>query len=243
MHHPETVEEQEHAYKRRSQRRDRIKVFLETLTAIGVLAYGYIAARQLLAMLTANENSKQALEDVQRAYFYNSGVEIGSATGEAPNGQNINYATIFEHYENFGDTPARETTLNQTYCVGKPGVADLPNDFNFAYPTGAKNRITITPKGKQDGRIKIPIIDLNDVRAQKASLFLWGTIAYKDVFDISHVANFCQHAIGLGWVPSVNGPIMVDTFASCAQHNCEDDDCPKHWGDNKSFQCRPLPQE
>jgi hypothetical protein len=66
---PRAAEDEARAYKRREQRRDRWKVFLEGLTLIGVLVYGGVAYRQWEAMLAANTNSETALEITQRAWI------------------------------------------------------------------------------------------------------------------------------------------------------------------------------
>ena len=68
IRYPKGIEDDARAYKRREQRRDRWKVFLEALTVVGVLGYGAIAYRQWHTMLAASDNSTKALEATERAY-------------------------------------------------------------------------------------------------------------------------------------------------------------------------------
>jgi hypothetical protein len=68
IRYPKGIEDDARAYKRREQRRDRWKVFLEALIVVGVLRYGAIAYRQWHTMLAANDNSTKALERTERAH-------------------------------------------------------------------------------------------------------------------------------------------------------------------------------
>jgi len=62
------IEDDVRAYKRREQRRDRWKLFLEILIIVGVLGYGAIAYRQWHTMLAASDNFTKALQTTERAY-------------------------------------------------------------------------------------------------------------------------------------------------------------------------------
>jgi hypothetical protein len=62
------IEHDARDYKRREQRRDRWKVFLEALIVVGVLGYGAIAYRQWHSMLATSANFTKALQTTERAY-------------------------------------------------------------------------------------------------------------------------------------------------------------------------------
>jgi hypothetical protein len=68
IRYPKSIEDDARAYKRREQRRDRWKVFLEALIVVGVLGYGAIAYRQWHTMLASSDNSTKALETTERTY-------------------------------------------------------------------------------------------------------------------------------------------------------------------------------
>jgi hypothetical protein len=68
IRYPKGIEDDARAYKRREERRDRRKVFLEALIVVGVLGYCAIAYLQWHTMLAAGDNSIKALQTTERAY-------------------------------------------------------------------------------------------------------------------------------------------------------------------------------
>ena len=69
IRYPKGIEDDTRAYKRREERRDRWKVFLETLIVVGVLGYGAIAYRQWHTMPAASNNSTKALQTNERVFI------------------------------------------------------------------------------------------------------------------------------------------------------------------------------
>jgi len=68
IRYPKGIEDDARAYRRREQRRDRWKVFLEALIVVGVLGYGAIAYRQWHTVPAASDNSTKAYQTAERAY-------------------------------------------------------------------------------------------------------------------------------------------------------------------------------
>lgn len=187
----------------------------------------------------ANELAHHALVDVQRAYVYEQGVSLTNATAATRMKGNPQpeMAQIIVPFGNTGNTPAQDFTHIETYCVTNSVPPALPLDLAFSYPSEKQWAVpTLLPaKVTDNGFISVPRSDVRDVEAFKAGLVVWGTIKYDDVFATPHVMQWCQTLIGRGLNVKTNE--TADIFGYCNRHNCEDDKCPKAWGQG-SLDCR-----
>jgi hypothetical protein len=123
--------------------------------------------------------------------------------------------------ENGGRTPAYEASIQESYWSGNFGQA-LPKDFNYPiigapplpFPFPRSATATLNPRDPVPAesaidRSVIPLII--KARRHMISLFYYGNVNYKDVFQKSRTTPFCYE-----YFP--DNPI-VDQLVNCPEHN------------------------
>ena len=214
IRYPKRIEDDARAYKRRQQRRDRWKVFLEALTVVGVLAYGAIAHRQWHAMLAANDNSAEALQTTERAYVtFGSGdglfADFGSVTTD-------NKPIIILHFLNSGRSVARHFAVNVETNIDRSG-SELSYRHRFKRPGDIR---TDSPANESDiaggAEQLVYVTDPTFLKTKKeladASIdfFLFGNFAYCDIFGGYHCQGFMAR-----YRPAPVGGFIPETFLKC----------------------------
>ena len=54
-------------------------------------------------------------------------------------------------------------------------------------------------------------------------LFIWGWVAYNDIFDLPHVTEFCEETFNVDLDRKAQ-TVKLD-LSNCNNHNCTDDYC------------------
>jgi hypothetical protein len=138
--------------------------------------------------------------------------------------------------ENAGATPALGTiaSSNGDILTGEPDEAKFLGDTGRLYP-----EISLVPKAPPQAMQTIfePEADvfgedLGDLPKQPHGaaytkrFYIWGWIAYRDIFKEMHVTEFCAYlnSIQVGEDAAHINPI----FDNCTRHNCTDDYCADH---------------
>ena len=132
LHTPEAEETEHKAHNKRSQRRDRIRLFIECLTLFAVAGYGYVAVRQWREMVQARHQVERAIvasnrtataAETANAYAFEANRPwIGPMAGEeSPEFQRIQGTNNAEfrivlRFQNAGKRPA---IIRQLLTVGE----------------------------------------------------------------------------------------------------------------------------
>lgn len=195
------------------------------------------------AAIKANKLTQQANLITQSAFVYVG--QIGT-TGEPPKGvkvPKINFGQLIValtiETKNSGPTPARNTRLQNTYCVHTgSGVPDLPKDFSFPENNSFETPHMMPPGADFTSWRKITEAELEKARStQNTILYIWGTVLYDDIFHRNHKTEFCMYYRGALLIPKTGE--LIPQFSFCNRHNCDDDDCPESWGTN-DYDCGPA---
>jgi hypothetical protein len=149
---------------------------------------------------------------------------------------------IFVNFVNSGDTPTGAVVL-RTSIHDWP--EDLPKGYQFPLD-GEKINATVGPKAPYADPGIIPVAMLAETWKGQAHLFVWGDVAYRDIFpnDPERLSEFCVEIthVTVGWiVPPQNLPGKSPAVPSaldapnvqltgfqwqpCKEHNCYDEDC------------------
>jgi hypothetical protein len=166
VHEPEGAETKRKAEYDRTQRRDRVRLFVEWLTFFAVVFYGYMAVRQWREQISARHQTQGAIEaagrsaaaaeaananasaqfrEQERPYIWltNNGVltpefrQVTSTVGQI----------IWPfNYTNFGKSPAHDVRTHKFIRIGENGVFKE----SFKAPVIQPGRGTPCPPGKED---------------------------------------------------------------------------------------------
>ncbi len=236
MHQPVTTTDQDHAYKRNAQRRDRIKVFIEFLTLIGVLGYGAVAYRQWQAMLSANAIGRENLGSVQRAFLYMT-LPVHFHKAQLPASVGERFAIEYP-WKNFGATPARDviTNFRVRLCNVATPIEQCPlvdNPRSVIVPA-----FSIPPQYSVIGGISfVPRDDIDLFLHRSVRIFAYGWAKYRDVFRETrpHLTEYCVEAVGSsGEIDSSDKPLDL-VFMNCQRHNCSDEECPDYYAEMANY--------
>jgi hypothetical protein len=170
----------------------------------------------------------------QRAFVYLKEILI-VGDGSLPSTQVPDKpARVVIDVENSGATFARDVTAEAGMCAvgGK-----LPSDFSFPTPIRS-DPLLIAPRGPGQISFDVNSNVLNKAELGNWVLYVWGTITYRDIFGAKHLTAFSQAY--KGWVATKDGTAIEKHIFGSAdyRHNCQDEDCPKEWGNNPS--CAPT---
>ena len=192
--------------------------------SVGLVSIGLIFSAKAYIV------SKEALEDVQRAF-------VSYSTLKVDHDKDLKQIEVTPTWENTGTTPARSFVHYYGHLVRENGTkntaADFePSDDEFIGPTARPDYVTKTsvqPKGSIQATAAIvsdtkvfgtapPMVGMNIVHNL---LFFYGWGAYYDVFGELHVTEFCNFLASAKGVP----PQTSFEFLPCKHHNCDDVDC------------------
>ncbi len=145
-----------------------------------------------------------------RAYLC---VNIGSAAYQDAN-------LVFEGKPillNTGQTPA-----HQVGYVAKADVLPFPLPPNFTFPSIEHEQQGFGVLGPHQNfilsaivSVRYPDAEVNLIKyGQGRSLYMWGTVTYKDVFGEARFTNFCHRLI---WIPGPSGETVFGVYLP--QHN------------------------
>jgi hypothetical protein len=193
---------------------------------VGLFGLFYLHS-QLGAMLESNKINRDSLTSVQRAFItYASIHEVRSQdqTGR-------HFWTMRTTIENSGATPA-VSVINLARMDALPGE---PDDQVFKSNVPQIPSISIGPRAsvfassvnEYESSIfgnDLPIV-LSAPPTPKPNLYLWGWIAYRDIFPgtKTHVTEYCLHLAGIG----INSQhdALIWSWDHCQTHNCTDEYC------------------
>ncbi|MGB9236471.1 MAG: hypothetical protein WCC04_18840 [Terriglobales bacterium] len=204
--------------------------------------YTYYAAGQLHKMKRAvaaaegaNAVAREALISVQRAFVTYEGFTPHRDVGrlESDPLKNSVHWVFVSKYENNGSTPAKWTIGHSEIGV----ISSEPEEERFQDIKGKALAFgTIGPKSVKDVQpislleTELFYASLGDIKHLKSfkvkqNVFMWGWIAYRDIFSDTHVhvTEYCLH-VNNARVNTVteNVEILAD---NCTHHNCIDEEC------------------
>jgi hypothetical protein len=236
IRYPKGIEDDARAYKRREQRRDRWKLFLEALIVVGVLGYGAIAYRQWHTMLATSDNFTKALQTTEQAYVTalqtteranatalqateRAYVTFGSKSGEL--GEFIDNPTpgerriIVLHFYNSGGSIARHLAI---HAVTDNGVS-MSSRHRFKGPRGdiVSTGMSIERDLAADAEHLEYIIspwsqkELADM-AEGKRFSVFGQFEYCDIFGTYHCQGFSTNYLPniKQFVPSAAQPCIFE---------------------------------
>ena len=206
--------------------------------------YALIAAFQLCQIQESNQISRESLESVQRAFVSFQNFEYFRI--QDPDNPDTHKWDVLADFDNNGATNAIDV-------VGILQIQELPTeptDEQFRGPYTHFPILSIPPKSKRAVRIAQPIaeplifgIDLGPVITTRTPsqthfnrhLFVWSWVYYRDVFakNKPHVTEFCNQLSGINLLTENYNPKASSlvpgnvnfSYAGCADHNCEDQQC------------------
>ena len=164
--------------------------------------------------------SQRAFVFCKEALIVGDGNKPGEVSPDRP-------ALLIVTTPNSGDTPARQVVTSLNFCA-RPGP--LPENFSYPSPAGEPDvgPGLVAPKTQSQTGTILPASTLRDIETARRKLFVYGDIKYLDIFNVWHKTEFCL--VYGGMVLKDDGTIDRHYFNSCAEHNCDDEDCPKEWG-------------
>jgi len=227
-------------YRESQARLINITASLNVLTAIAAVA-GFLALYVLYGTLIATQRqvvtAEENFEQSRRAAIFETRVEMIKASPELlkefPKDAT---AAIDTHFKNFGPTPATEVIEMSSPCLLK---GDIPSNFSYRDLGELPHpKRLVPPQGEFIDGVPSRAEDIDAVTTYQASLFVWGTVTYTDVFKKSHFTAFCVKYEATGQIGS-DSKSRVQEYEQCSDHNCVDENCPKnlHWGDDDSIDC------
>jgi hypothetical protein len=214
-----------------STMRQQIVAWLDELTIqrLGLI----VAAGLLIATWYQSWLARETLHQSERAFVYVKELHLMGVDPAHPIPQGKTGGISID-FKNSGSTPARNVTHWITACV-KRGL--LPRDYSYPRVNPNGDIYLIPPHSDSKDFVALSPSLLEAIRDSKAvSPIVWGSIAYSDVFYVTHQTQFCFFYGGS--VVGAEGPSNIWTM--CPQHNCIDEDCPDKWGDNADEQECPT---
>jgi len=213
----------------------RLTAVFAGVAALATVVYAFASVWQLIELSKSNHISREALESVQRAFVTYEGFtpHRGVERVESDPLKNSVRWTFNSKYENNGLTPAKWTIGHSEIGVipGEPDEERFKDIRGEALAFG-----TIGPKGVKEvqpirlSETQIFDASLEDIKHLKSfkvqqNVFMWGWIAYRDVFLNTrvHVTEYCLHINHARIDPVTEN---VDILAeNCTHHNCIDEEC------------------
>lgn len=215
--------------------RDNHNAIIAGFTALiflATFAYAVIASFQWSAMRESNEINRQSLVTVQRAFLTADTVDIQRF--KYPDGLRHHWV-ILAGYQNTGTTPATNV-IN----YGNTGLGmQEPTEEAFKGQSAEFQVATVGPRTPQGvnlmdreetflfgEELSDPLTYIPPIRDKK-TLFLWGWIAYRDIFPDTapHITEFCRELDSI--MLADNGRLRFG-LNNCLKHNCVDDKCPDY---------------
>jgi len=201
--------------------------------AVTTILYTFFAGWQLVEISSNGEDTKKAAQAAQesanaasqqvqlmdktltyseRAFVYGKDAFVvgGGAKPDVPDLTRPAYVMIT--FANAGNTQARDMSIDVSSCIRS---GELPDDFS--YPSyakeGQKKTVTlIGPRSESQTLISVPDDALHEVHAGRRNLFVWGSVAYKDIFGANHASQFCFRYTSYTLKKDGSGVIEKTTF-------------------------------
>lgn len=229
-HQPSPDEEEACATRKKRDRLDYTTFAVTTLTLFVIFIYTLINYRLYKETVRTNQAS-------QRAAIFETRVEMIKASPELlkefPKDAT---AAISTHFKNFGPTPATDVIEMSSPCLLK---GDIPSDFSYRDLRELPHPKRLVPPQEEfiDG-VPFRADEVDAVTTYQASLFVWGTVTYIDVFKKRHFTAFCVKYEATGQIGN-DSKSRVQEYEQCSYHNCVDENCPKdhYWGPDDSIDC------
>jgi len=194
-------------------------------TLVSLIIYACITYGQLNEARKSNIISRESLTSVQRAF-----IGFVKFTEERSQGLGGHIWRISAMVENSGTTPA-VPVINYVKTARLPSE---PDEIRFRGNDTHFPSTSIGPKAVQGlSQIRetenfIMGEELGDLSHPSPkfdpALFVWGWVAYRDIFETPHVTEFCAKMIDAGI--SKYPPIVQPNWKQCEDHNCIDNYCP-----------------
>lgn len=134
-------------------------------------------------------------------------------------------------WENVGSTPTKNAIARISWQA-MPSV--MPKDFPFP-DLGDQGNVPVVlgPKAVVgSAAMKVDVSLIKAVQENKAHLYLWGWMSYRDIFENTklHVTKFCRELAEIHGSPISGGGTTKFTFRHCPYHNCTDEECSQKTG-------------
>jgi len=183
------------------------------------------AGKQADAAKIANNTTREALTSVQRAFVFFVGST--SATKTIVNNKTTELTLTFPH-KNAGVTPTKDAEARVNWKDFPDG---LPSHFNFPDEGSVQPRqFDIPPQAFGNGTLAIPIAVIEAAKQRRARIFVWGWVAYHDIFGKTpeRLSEFCDEIANIKSTPEdITDPSASITWdlSLCPVHNCFDNRC------------------
>ncbi len=162
----------------------------------------------------------EAAEDNTRAMREIAQRELRAYVGVVGISQGFNENTVRLALQNTGKTPAYNVeSENQGYFITDRGS---PIDPNFQFPSNLppnESTTVLYPSGGFTVPMNVGKAVLDQGYKGEKSVYLYGTIFYKDVFGTTHKSNFCYVYVV---EKRDDGIVLGIGYAMCKTHNDAD---------------------
>jgi hypothetical protein len=165
--------------------------------------------------------------ETQRAFLSYSGPQITKDT-EGFSDKLLKGVRTTVFWVNSGTTPTKAAIMESNLYVG-PDTAQSSNFDNLS--RSAPELLVIGPKAaNQTTPVQISSSDLEEIEGGARHAFVWGFVAYYDIFPNTPIrlSEYCTQIDHPVWTKKdhkdATGEIHFDT-PPCPVHNCYDDGC------------------
>jgi hypothetical protein len=196
------------------------------VTLISLIIYACITYGQLNEAKVSNSISRDALVSVQRAFV--SFVKIQEE--RTPGLKKDHIWRISAIVENSGTTPAALAInyVNMGKMQGEPDENQFKGNETSPLSTSIGPRATqgLTEIEQSESFIMGKDLgDLNQMPTQVGDepLYIWGWVAYRDIFKAPHVTEFCLEAYEVQI--DIRTKVAKLNLSNCLTHNCIDEYC------------------
>jgi len=201
------------------------KLFLNKSGMWTAIFTGLLTIFSALLWNITNEGSKTSVQ-TQRAFLNSGGIQITNDTrGES---DKVKGVRIFSVWVNSGTTPTKAALTESNLAL----VDYTPQTANFdALPQTGPRQVVLGPKSAmQNIPVDISLADLESMSKGVKHAFVWGWVAYYDIFPDTpmRLTEYCVEINHPVWTrkdhtnPKVG--VNFDT-PPCASHNCYDENC------------------
>jgi hypothetical protein len=210
-------------------------VFLDesegTVTAIATIIIAAFTCTLWLATSKQGELTREALIADKRAFVFPIGFKQLYDKDEKTGLYGWRFRPT---WRNSGDTPTRNMRL---HAMCELRNSELPDDFNFDYPTTIVGPGLLGPKYESGGGLapfppaaQISAQDIYDVQQGKKFMYLMGWVRYFDVFPDTpeHITRFCWAILPEGdpfkFAPKDSDHTLTFSYAHTRRGNSADDE-------------------
>jgi hypothetical protein len=204
----------------------RVGIFTAVLAATSIVT-GVIFFYQWRAMHEANEDTRNALIAIQRAFVF---VETTKwQPFKEPAGNDVVAWNVYPHWENSGNTPTRDLEV-QVYCPVSDTPVDDPTMLKSSSAIRTGSRLLGPKQTVVGGGCHIGTSDLALIMQRRKQMYLVAEAHYRDIFDSTkpHVTKYCVQFVSITGDLQKGGDDFTVISAPCsAVPDCADDECEK----------------